>query len=84
MQQPKEGDIVRGFGKIAVTWTSNQLGVTLIHAKGLFHLPYPADGNYIGYEIVLEDQLTKEESATIAEAKTSLEQVKKQRTEIGK
>lgn len=84
MQQPKEGDIVRGYGKIAVTWTSNQLGVTLFHAKGLFHLPRPADSDYIGYEIVTEDQLTKEELIQVSESKVSLEQAQKQRTEIGK
>lgn len=84
MQHPSEGEIVRGYGKVAIVWTVNHLGIVLVHANGLFHSPHPVDGDYIGYEIITEKDLTPEETKQIEMARSNLESMKNQRTKIGK
>jgi len=60
-----------------VVWSVNKLGVILIHSKGLFHLPLPADGNYIGYTIIDESDVTSEERKALDIIRSNMDALKK-------
>lgn len=79
MLNPKEGDIVRGYGRLMVVWTANKAGVVFIHPRGFFHVPSPVDGDYIGYAVIGENDLTPDERRALDVIKNNIEVLRHRR-----